>query len=129
MTGLDMARAVARLQGRCPGVPLDGGGYSGCRRGADCPVCKGRAVEGMPTAIPFTPEEIAELRDTGLAPFVPGAALRLLASYDQCRAQLIRVQAEREALLLAGHSAVIGSNTSPTLRALGALLNLLKEGA
>lgn len=38
---LDIARAVGQLQGRCPGIPLDGGGYSGCEGGADCPVCLG----------------------------------------------------------------------------------------
>lgn len=45
MSTIDIARAVARLQGRCPGIPLDGGGYSGCEGGADCPVCLGRPLD------------------------------------------------------------------------------------
>lgn len=44
MSTIDIARAVARLQGRCPGIPLDGGGYSGCEGGDDCPVCLGKPV-------------------------------------------------------------------------------------
>lgn len=47
MSTIDIARAVARLQLRCPGIPLDGGGYSGCGGGADCPVCLGRPVDGI----------------------------------------------------------------------------------
>lgn len=42
---IDIARSVARLQGKCPGIPLDGGGYSGCEGGADCPVCLGKPVD------------------------------------------------------------------------------------
>ena len=44
---IDIARAVARLQFRCPGIPLDGGGYSGCEGGADCPVCLGKPINGI----------------------------------------------------------------------------------
>lgn len=42
-----VARAIARLQGRCPGIPVDGGGFSGCRGLPDCPVCEGRRVEEL----------------------------------------------------------------------------------
>lgn len=99
-----MARAVARLQGRCPGVPLDGGGYSGCRGGADCPVCEGRPGE---TCAPqaYTEADIRALVQTVkcLDP------LRLLATLDHWAKehgdQEAQVQEARQVAALAGRQA------------------------
>lgn len=86
VTGLDMARAVARLQGRCPGVPLDGGGYSGCRGGADCPVCEGARM-GAQLAI-----DLIEARQVASLAGRQAEAAR--AERDEARAEAEKLRAE-----------------------------------
>lgn len=120
---LHTARVVAHAQGRCPGIPLDGGGYSGCRGGADCPVCEGQSFANHPSprgTHRLSTAELAGLRARldGQGVILAGWSGRLLATVEELEVELASERVRYEHLRASLHKKPAPTDTPEETRAI-----------